>query len=80
MNTIEFNKKSHVIIMAPKATGSEKCEKMSFCTTLKPYFSMGTGLYHWKSFRIQTIILKILEKLNLVKKYVGAWAQYYFKE
>ena len=47
MNTIEFNKKSHVIIMVPKATGSEKCEKMSFCTTLKPYFSMGTGLYHY---------------------------------
>ena len=80
MNTIDFNKKSHVIIMAPKATGSEKCKKMSFCTTLKPYFSMGTGLYHWKSFRIQTIILEILEKFNLVKTYVGAWAQYYFKE
>ena len=52
MITIEFNKKSYVIIMPPEARGSEKCEKMSFCTTLKLYFSMGTGLYHLKSFRI----------------------------
>ena len=80
MNTTEFNKKSHVIIMGPKATGPKKCEKMSFCTTLKPYFSMGTGLHHWKSFRIQSTILEILKKLNLVKKYVGAWAQHSFKE
>ena len=57
--------------MVPKATGSEKCEKMSFCTTLKPYFFMGTGLYHWKSFKIQTTVLEILKKLNLMKKYVG---------
>ena len=71
MNTIEFNKKSHAIIMAPKGTCFKICEKMSFRTTLKPYFSMGTGLYHWKSFRIQTSILEILEKPNSVKKYVG---------
>ena len=77
---LNLTKKSHVIIMVPKATCSEKCEKMSFCTTLKPYFFMGTCLYHWKSFRIQTTILEILKKLNLVKKYVGAWAQYSFKE
>ena len=64
MDTIEFNKKSHVIIMVPKATGSEKCENMSFCTILKPYFSMGTGLYHWKSFRLQTTVLELLKKLN----------------
>ena len=74
INTIKFNKKIHTIIMAPKGTCFKICEKMSFRTTLKPYSSMGTGLYHWKSFRIQTSILEILKKLNSVKKYVGDWA------